>query len=98
MDYTGDPDGPPSNEHPNTHDYDMLNEIYAHSDTFTTIDTSQDVVGDTGGPGKPGFAGFEGSENARDWGRAIKDNGYIALFERDFGGGNKIFTFVIFAK
>ncbi len=98
MDYTGDPDGPPSNEHPNQHDYDMLAQIYAHLDSSSTVDQSQDVAGDTGGPGKPGFAGFEGSDNAKEWGRAIKDNGYVALFERDFGGGNKLFTFVIFAK
>jgi hypothetical protein len=35
MDYTNDPDGPPSNEHPNQHDYDELNLIYAHSDGGT---------------------------------------------------------------
>lgn len=98
MDYTGDPDGPPSNEHPNQHDYDMLNEIYAHLDSFSTVDQSQNVAGDTGGPGKPGFAGFEGSDNAKEWGRAIKDNGDVALFERDFGGGRKVFTHVIWAR
>jgi len=32
MDYTSDPDGPPSNEHPNQHDYDQLESIYAHLD------------------------------------------------------------------
>src|SRR3990167_4118502 len=32
MDYTSDPDGPPSNEHPNQHDYDQLETIYAHLD------------------------------------------------------------------
>ena len=32
MDYTNDPDGPPSNEHPNQHDYDQLASIYLHLD------------------------------------------------------------------
>ena len=32
MDYTSDPDGPPSNEHPNAHDYEQLESIYAHLD------------------------------------------------------------------
>jgi hypothetical protein len=37
MDYTSDPDGPPSNEHPNTHDYNQLVTIYSHTDSFSTI-------------------------------------------------------------
>jgi hypothetical protein len=37
MDYTSDPDGPPSNEHPNQHDYDQLVTIYSHLDSFTTV-------------------------------------------------------------
>ena len=32
MDYTSDPEGPPSNEHPNQHDYDQLESIYSHLD------------------------------------------------------------------
>lgn len=45
MDYTNDPDGgaggasstDPSNEHPNAHDYDQIETIYAHLDSTTTI-------------------------------------------------------------
>jgi len=37
MDYTSDPDGPPSNEHPNQHDYGQLETIYGHLDSSTTI-------------------------------------------------------------
>ncbi|HLG08122.1 MAG TPA: hypothetical protein VI409_05570 [Gaiellaceae bacterium] len=45
MDYTNDPDGgsggasssDPSNEHPNAHDFDQLESIYAHLDSTTTI-------------------------------------------------------------
>lgn len=38
MDYTNDADGPPSNEHPNAHDYEQLESIYSHLDPagFTT--------------------------------------------------------------
>ena len=37
MDYTSDPDGPPSNEHPNAHDFEELQIIYSHLDSFSTI-------------------------------------------------------------
>jgi hypothetical protein len=40
MDYTSDPDGPPSNEQPNAHDYEQLEAIYAHLDSTTTVDQS----------------------------------------------------------
>lgn len=37
MDYTSNPSGPPSNEHPNQHDYDELATIYSHLDSTTTV-------------------------------------------------------------
>jgi hypothetical protein len=37
MDYTSDPDGPPSNEHPNQHDFDQLVKIYTHLDNTSTV-------------------------------------------------------------
>ena len=45
MDYTNDPDGgaggassnDPSNEHPNSHDFQMISTIYSHTDGTTTI-------------------------------------------------------------
>lgn len=40
MDYTANPLGPPSNEHPNAHDYDQLSSIYGHLDSTTTIASS----------------------------------------------------------
>lgn len=36
MDYTNNPSGPPSNEHPNPHDYQQLAEMYLHTDSTTT--------------------------------------------------------------
>ncbi len=53
MDYTNDPDGPPSNVHPNQHDYDQLKTIYSHTDSYATpaaaaTTTGQRVVGPDG--------------------------------------------------
>jgi len=98
MDYTSDPDGPPSNVHPNTHDFEQLQEIYAHLDGG----------GGTGGGGRgrgrfggapivpPGFAQVP-VETRSQWGRMIRGNARGALFDLDLGNGNHIFTFVIWA-
>lgn len=47
MDYTNNPLGPPSNEHPNTHDLDQLAAIYSHSHA-----TSGSAMSSVAGPGK----------------------------------------------
>lgn len=96
MDYTSDPDGPPSNEHPNQHDYDMLETIYAHLDSFTTVQSGTKML-----PlGLSIVASVKDSdfENRSEWGKELKNNGHVALYERDFGGGHKLFTFVVWAK
>lgn len=36
MDYTNTPLGPPANTHPNTHDYDQLQTMYGHADSFNS--------------------------------------------------------------
>lgn len=81
MDYTSDPG---TNQHPNQHDYDELALIYDHLDSTTTI--SQTLF-----PGQGNF------DNPTEWGRLVKKEGRVAVFERDFGLGNKLFTFVIYA-
>ena len=89
MDYTSDPDGPLSNEHPNAHDYEQLDLIYAHLDSSTTLSASvpggngQDVDGD----------------NPKGWGKALRKDGKgrHSHFERDLGNGHKVFTFVLWA-
>jgi len=88
MDYTSDPDGPPSNEHPNTHDYEQLDAIYAHLDSFTTVGSAS--------AGSP-----QGGGNARsDWGRVIRTStdGRASLFVLETGPNQKVFTFVIWAR
>lgn len=85
MDYTNDPT---ANQHPNSHDYDQLLSIYAHLDSTTTA-----------APAPAGMANGEFHSQA-DWGQLLRSSpdGRAALFERDFGNGHKIFTFVFWAR
>ncbi len=89
MDYTSNPAG---NEHPNQHDYDMLEEIYAHLDSVTTV--GQTVA--SSGLKLGSDADFT---NASEWGKAIRtsSDGRPSLYVRDLGNGEKVFTFVIWA-
>jgi hypothetical protein len=52
MDYTRAPSGPPSNEHPNRHDYEQLERIYAHTDDETTVGNSVAKDHDHGDKGR----------------------------------------------
>ncbi|MDO8600298.1 MAG: hypothetical protein Q7R73_01595 [bacterium] len=92
MDYTSDPDGPPSNEHPNAHDFEQLEIIYAHLDSTNTV--FQPKLG--GGNSANGVDPAAGAE----WGRIVRRaaNGKPSLYEHDLGGGEKVFTFVIWAQ
>ena len=88
MDYTDNPSGPPSNEHPNAHDYEQLEAIYAHFDSATTI--SQTAFNRFG----------NGNEtDTSDWGRKVRKDsrGRTSLHTRDLGNGEKVFTFVLWA-
>ena len=87
MDYSADPT---LNQHPNAHDYAMLETIYAHLDTTTTLSASAPS-------GK--HADFDSSD-PKEWGKEIhkSKDGRSSLFERDLGGGRKVFTFVFWAK
>ncbi len=48
MDYTSNP---ASNQHPNSHDYQLLNDIYSHTDSFTSYDDGSADAGDGDGGG-----------------------------------------------
>lgn len=90
MDYTNDPS---SNQHPNQHDYDQLEAIYAHLDTTTSASIKK----------SPAPASVDDDidiSDAKQWGKVIKKSGdgRSSLHERDLGKGNKIFTFVIWAN
>ena len=89
MDYTSDPS---SNQHPNFHDYEQLESIYAHLDSSTTVGAKLPSSAPSGmseldpeGPGQ--------------WGRLVSSNknGRSQTYEFDFGQGNKIVTHVLWA-
>lgn len=99
MDYTNDPSGviygQLSNEHPNAHDYEELGIIYSHFDTTTTVSSA------TASNGKPAFVGQDmDMSDPSAWGKAVKQDaqGKDSLFVRDFGNGEKVFTFVTWAE
>ena len=91
MDYTENPSGPPSNEHPNQHDYDELGIIYSHFDNITTIGATVFSKGNHDDVN---------TDDPSTWGKEIRKDsrGHSSLFERDLGGGNKILTFVIWVQ
>ncbi|MBI4129979.1 hypothetical protein HY468_01540 [Candidatus Roizmanbacteria bacterium] len=93
MDYSNNPE---PNQHPNAHDYEQLETIYAHLDGFTTIQRGTQKL--PLGLSIAEAAKNQDFEDRSEWGRELKNNGKVALFERDFGGGNKLFTFVIWTQ
>lgn len=86
MDYTSNPDGPPSNTSPNAHDYEELDIIYSHFDSFTSVGAST-------GQTNPAL------NNASEWGQLVKvaHGGKTQIFERDLPNGQRVVTFVIWA-
>lgn len=73
--------------HPNQHDYDELATIYAHLDSTTTIGSLPAAIanGDFSAP--------------NSWGKLVSSeaNGREETYVRDFGQGNLVVTFVIWA-
>jgi hypothetical protein len=101
MDYTNDPEGPPSNEHPNLHDYEQLESIYAHLDGGGGTGGGGRGRGRAGAPNvpppfQPVFDPIQ-ADTPRQWGRLIRGNARGALFDLDLGNGDHIFTFVIWS-
>ena len=87
MDYTNDPE---SNQHPNAHDYEQLELIYAHLDSTTTIgsNVSPQAKDDV-----------ESADGPPQWGKVLRKDGKgrASLYEHDLGSGHKVFTFVFWA-
>jgi hypothetical protein len=86
MDYTSNPDGPPSNLSPNAHDYEELDIIYSHFDSFTSLGASTPQA-------SPAL------NNPSEWGQLVKvaHGGKTQIFERDLPNGQRVVTFVIWA-
>lgn len=92
MDYTSDPDGPPSNEHPNAHDFEQISTIYAHLDSTSTVGASLP----NGAPAAMNQIDFD---TPNHWGQLVRSsrNGRVQVYELDFGRGNKVITHVFWA-
>ena len=93
MDYTSDPDGPPSNEPPNLHDFQQLEQIYAHLDGTTSALAPA--------PGRSGTAQDEGSNNPADFGQPTgrrDGQGRYDLFVKTLPNGQRLFTHVFWAS
>jgi hypothetical protein len=84
MDYSNALDNP----HPNAHDYDQLESIYAHLDSTTTV-----------APLPAGFANAD-VRSQSSWGRKVHESadGRSAVFVRHFGGGRAIYTHVTWVR
>jgi hypothetical protein len=102
MDYTNDPT---TNQHPNAHDYQQLETIYAHLDSSTTVgaDVPRGNGAETGVETTSGVAAPQGDidlNQPSEWGRLRKSShgGRTQTFERELGNGRRVFTFVIWAQ
>lgn len=99
MDYTNAPSGGvlngfdygPSNEHPNTHDFNQLVTMYSHTDSSTTIGQSVNAM--------PPAANNMELDGPGQWGKEVhrSANGRVSIFEQDFGNGHKVITHVFWA-
>jgi hypothetical protein len=86
MDYTSNPG---TNQHPNQHDYDMLEQIYAHLDSTTTV-----------GAALPGSSAVTLGNDPSGWGRVVdgsRAEGH-STYVRDLGNGNLVVSHVLWAR
>lgn len=86
MDYTSSPS---TNQHPNQHDYDQLETIYAHLDAVNTAKNSVSSAR---------ARDLDVADRA-DWGKEVRKDkkGNASVYKRELQGGEKVFTFVIWA-
>lgn len=89
MDYTNNPGGPPSNEHPNAHDYEQLETIYGHFDTITTV--GQTVAS---------LRNHDDADEVAEWGESLRKDGRgkTSLYVHDLGKGEKVLTFILWTE
>lgn len=85
MDYTSNPE---PNQHPNAHDYDQLEDIYAHLDSTNTV----------GMLTNPAAAPLQFERG--QFGQLVRstNGGRTELFVLDLGPGQRVFTHVIWAE
>jgi hypothetical protein len=87
MDYSNDPN---PNQHPNAHDYDQLESMYAHLDSTNTSFL-------TVGPSAMNDISFDGPGQ---WGRLVEvsADGHHSVYVQDFGHGHRVITHVLWAE
>jgi hypothetical protein len=105
MDYTNDPSGTVygqlNNEHPNQHDFDELEAIYAHLNSTGSGDGGGN--GNKGGGRKPDKSEEPGQDYAPhhpdEWGQAVRQDaqGRNNLYYRQLADGRVIITHVLWA-
>ena len=88
MDYTRKPLGPPDDEHPNQHDYNELETIYSHLDPSSTIEANAASK-------HPAAMNRVDTTNPSERGKLIHKKDRYEVYERDFGKGNRVRTWVI---
>lgn len=82
MDYSEDA----GSTKPNAHDYELLEQIYAHADAVTTSSTVS--------PGASGLA----VDERHEWGRSVENHDGHQVYVRHFGNGLTVVTFVTGAE
>jgi hypothetical protein len=89
MDYTNDPT---LNQHPNAHDYEELENLYAHVDLPTTVAQTTATIHNV--------TTREVGDNPSEWGKAIhtSNNGKTSVYERVINKDKKVYTFVVWAE
>jgi hypothetical protein len=101
MDYTNDPDGgaggaasnDPSNEHPNSHDFQQIQASYSHLDDTTTIR----LAAANSERGRSDTADDAGPNNPADFGQPVgprDGKGRPILFVKPAPNGQRLFTHV----
>ena|SRR3989344_4480160 len=96
MDYTNNPAGPLSNEHPDQHDYEMLETIYAHPDTTNTLGSAVAQFAQT----LRERISDDDLDETPAWGKIVRRgaSGRPSLYVRDLAHGHTVFTFVTWAE
>ncbi len=86
-----------SSTKPNPHDYDMLGIIYSHFNSGTPFDSSTTIRATALSQGNRADVN---TDNLSGWGKEIRKDsrGHGSLYERDLGGGNKVFTFITWVE
>lgn len=87
MDYSMDP----GSQYPNAHDYEQLEQIYSHTDSFNSYSSSSATS-----------ATLENSDlnNSQNWGRRVfrSNSGLLEVYVREYKDGSKIITTVTLAE